>query len=145
MEEFKIRQILYNRLHTHDDLISGIPHKIETDRETVIQRAIEYFTKNSVDISFPAKSYAVALIYAHLLEKHFAKPFFESLSDADLFCGNDLYFKPYTEDADIYDEILKAVPIKKEPYQLPLHLNQVFESHAYFLREFDLPDGVQLF
>ena len=61
----------------------------EWESEKIVQRAIEYPTIQSVKLFYPGKSYAVALIFAKLLELHFNEDFYTALDDPMLLLGND--------------------------------------------------------
>lgn len=138
MKPHKEYQRYYNSLRNYDDSLDHIPYVVENDLQTMIQRVIEYFTTPTETVSYPAKSYAVALIYAHLLEKHFGDDFMASLNDPDLLCGNDLYYKTYAQSSHVYEMIFEHVPINKSNYELPLQLPQVKKTQQYFMLEFNV-------
>lgn len=109
MKQHKFNQINFNLLGSFSDKLEATDYKVVTDTEKVIEGAVLYLTLPTQKIEFPAKSYAVALIYAHLLEIHFNESFYGSLSDAELFCGNDVHFVPYSRSPEIYEEILRQI------------------------------------
>ena len=98
----------------------------------------EYFTIPTEVVSYPAKSFAVALIYAHLLHEHFGEDFKSSIDDPWLLCGNDRYYRTYTQAPHIYELIFEQVGIHKTSYELPYHLPQIVKTVNYFRLEFNL-------
>lgn len=136
MKEYKVFQRHYNLTHHHDDSLESMTHRCDDSTDVIKSEMHKYFTENVEHLIFPAKSYAVALIYAKLIEIHFKTPFFESLSDPDLFCGNDKYFKTYNEIPEIYDDFLRRIPLDRSNYILPKHFQQVATTIGYFYKEF---------
>lgn len=88
----------------HTDALENFD--IVVDHDDLVVPAVAYFTDPQDVLVYPAKSYAVALIYARLLWEHFNEAFFEVLDDPDLLYGNDEYFVPYSQDPTTYDAIL---------------------------------------
>lgn len=145
MKEWKIRQEIYNKLHTEfEDDIKGKPIVEEFEESSVISRALRYFTVEDENWYYPGKSYSVAIIYALLLEKHFNEEFYSALNDPDLLYGLDPYFKTYQESKNIYDEIISKIP---------LGLLENVENHSwnmkktieYFEKEFLLHEETKIF
>ena len=86
-----------------DDI--NLPQK--EDYTNVPQQAIEFF-KNGSELTQPAKSYFVAIVYAKCLEKYFNEDFYTALNYNDLL-PDDKWFKPYSEAKDIYDKIIENI------------------------------------
>lgn len=133
MKEWKVRQHLYHRTAE----ITDVHPFVDLSTDAIVDDVVEYFTiEQGKRLVYPAKSYAVALIYATLLEQHFGEDFFEALSDPLLLYGNDRWFVPYTQARDVYDSVLLRVPreilasIETCPY------SQVRATVAYFKQEF---------
>ncbi len=132
--EYKLRQEMYNNLYQIDDRIGLDGHPWAyciDDDERLVADILEYFT---IEIShvllYPSKSYAVAVIYAKLLNKYFGIPVLEALKDPHLLYDNDRFFVPYRAggSADIYNRVLLQ-PIN---WDLP----QVKTTVNYFMEEF---------
>jgi hypothetical protein len=75
----------------------------------LVENAKQYFLKAEFPLIYPAKSMAVAVIYALLLEETYAINPFDSLKDPDLFLGQDPYFEPYDKHPNEYDQLLEWV------------------------------------
>lgn len=136
MKDFKVRQILYNKLNPHDDFVDEF--KIITDKEMIIDYGIRYFREDLPELIYPSKSYSVAIIYAYLLQKHFNEGFFESLNDPELFCSNDKFFVPYSSDPRTYDAIIKGIDLWSQDFSLNTAIEQVATTIHYFKQEFDV-------
>jgi hypothetical protein len=105
--EHKQYQQLYQQLVTeHTDDFSKMEYVVAPE---IVQNALYYFKGQNFPLIYPAKSYAVAVIYAYLLFKEYGIPIRDSLSDKDLFLGQDEYFVPYHEDVASYEAILKEL------------------------------------
>ncbi|MND25665.1 hypothetical protein D3C81_144550 [compost metagenome] len=75
----------------------------------LVENAKQYFLKAEFPLIYPAKSMAVAVIYALLLEETYAISPLESLRDLDLFLGQDPFFHVYDAHPKEYDELLEWV------------------------------------
>jgi hypothetical protein len=107
MKEWKIRQEIYHRLNKeYTDDLNKVDIKIS---DNVIDDAITHFNTYVKDWIYPAKSYFVAICYAHWISIDFNENFYELLDDEMLLAGNDPYFIKYSLDKETYDEILKNV------------------------------------
>ncbi len=61
---------------------------------------------------YPAKSYAVAYIYALLIEHYFGDDARQVLADPSLLYNNDKHFVPYNETTSaVYDEMFDNVSV----------------------------------
>lgn len=90
----------------HEDDFSNMPivHHPE-----LVNNALHYFREATFPLIYPAKAYAVAIIYATLMEKEYGILARETLNDPELFMGHDEYFVTYGEDPETYDAILKGL------------------------------------
>lgn len=101
---YKDYQRLYNQLVTdHPDDFSNM--QIVEDVE-IVKNALHYFKEATFPLIYPAKSYAVAVIYAVKLNELYGVDIYETLSDSDLFLGQDPFFVTYTQDPESYDRIM---------------------------------------
>ena len=134
MQEWKNRQAIYHRMNTPDDLLSTksiIVREYDADDEDLIDDIIDYFYTPSDLLIYPAKSYAVALIYTQLLVDYFDENFYTVLNDEKLLYGNDSYFVPYHNAKHIYDTVLSHVALS---FENPTP--QVQTTIDYFKEEF---------
>ncbi len=107
MKDWKIKQELYHRLNrTHDDDLKEVEVEIDDD---IVGNAIRYFRESDIGWIYPAKSYAVGIMYAYWLSKDYDEDMYDLLNDKDLLYGNDPHFKPYHEDKETYDKIIQSV------------------------------------
>lgn len=135
MKDYKYNQYTFNLLGRFSDSLATDAILIESNEEDIIRNAVEYLTQEMSILTFPSKSYAVALIYSHLIEQLFAENFWTTLDDKQLFCDNDKYFLTYQESPKIYDAILHKIGGK----QLILKhadLSQIKQTLFYFSEEF---------
>lgn len=123
-------------MNPHDDLVSSIKENFSP--ECIVEEAIAYFKSPRSELVFPAKSYAVAIIYAYLIQKHFNTEFYTSLDDHDLLGGNDKYFVRYSSSKKIYDEIIESVQVFGPDFCLNLQLEQIATTVYYFNLEFGI-------
>lgn len=135
MQNYKVIQKIYNRTTEHTDLIASMVYSINENPDDIVRYAVRYLTETVENLEFPAKSYAVALMYAYYIEKHFHTSFQNSLDDPDLFDGTDRFFIPYQDSKEIYDRILETLP---KPFSPNLKIPQVQKTYDYFLKEFGL-------
>jgi hypothetical protein len=107
MQEHKIRQEIYHRIHReHSDDLAKQDIVLNDD---VIGTAVDYFQRRDLGWIYPGKSYMVAICYARWLSEHWGGNPIEYLLDTELLYGNDPYYVPYSVDTDIYDCILTAI------------------------------------
>lgn len=105
--EYKLYQKLYHELvREHADDFENMEW---VEAPELVQNALNYFRKAEFPLVYPAKSYAVAIIYATLLEQEYDIPLRESLDDSDLFLGHDDFFVVYSKDPTTYEAILKGL------------------------------------
>lgn len=114
MKEWKINQQLYARLMSgrHSDIMH--PEEIVEEGVVRAESGLKYIRDCSFPLYQPSKSRMVAIIYAYLLGQHFNEDFYTVLNDPDLFLGEDPYFKPYSEDIEGYDLLIKTLGPYKE-------------------------------
>lgn len=133
MLDWKINQQVFNLIGTKTDVIGvhishdNVKH-IEGDQVSAIQEQFQ----DLVNIFIPAKSYCVALVYAHELARDYGGTVVDYLSDSELLL-NDKYFVPYTVDPTTYNYFIKntewqstpmAVKIK-DYYRKEIHLEGI--------------------
>ncbi|MFN3453367.1 MAG: hypothetical protein ACK41T_00305 [Pseudobdellovibrio sp.] len=135
MKDYKIKQFIYNKTQVHDDDLDKLDFSVNDDLDFTIQYVVNYLTSDIDELVFPAKSYAVAIIYADMIEKKFSEPFMQSLSDIDLFCGTDKFFKTYEQSKYIYDAILTKIGGQSG---IDYSKKLVKKTVQYFYKEFDL-------
>jgi len=143
LSEHKKRQALYlNIIQKPNDSDKEIIIK-DSGQEELTQEVLNYFLEDTNQLIYPSKSYAVAIIYAHLLYKYFNVDIYESLKDKDLFQGTDKFFSPYNlQTSHIYDKVTHT--LNKENL-LDFEKSTVFQvrsSVVFFVKEFfiDSPD-----
>jgi len=109
VKEWQVRQEVYRRLKdiTKDDL-----NRVEITwaPDTIIPDAIKHFYERVDKWIYPAKSYFVAICYANWIAEDFNETFYDVLSYPNLL-PDDPYFKPYHEDPETYDAIIKEIDI----------------------------------
>ncbi|MAZ47378.1 MAG: hypothetical protein CME65_02375 [Halobacteriovoraceae bacterium] len=139
LKDYKLHQILYHRLNKIEDLIDHIPYQVQSLSGSNLEEKIyNYFTDDHWSIVYPAKSYAVAIIYAKLIEKYFSEDFYSLLSDPELFLGTDKYFVTYQDDCETYDNVLARLKKEKLMDFEANKKSQVKASVNYFYSEFNL-------
>lgn len=100
---WKERRKLSYLMHEFDDV--GLPHSyVKLSDEELIEMVVNFFKTESL-LVYPAKSYFVAIVYAHCLEKYFGENFYKVLNDKELLF-DDKYFIPYEDDKFVYDRII---------------------------------------
>lgn len=129
MKDWKYKQQLYHLTNFSDDHIEEKSYIIQND--DLVKDIIEYFSIQSDVLIYPAKSYAVAIVYAKLLEKYFDEDFYEVLNDPELLYGNDQFFIKYSDDIDVYDEVISKIDLTFKN-----SIPQVRSTISYFEKEF---------
>lgn len=137
MKDYKYKQYTFNLFGSFSDTLHSDSIKIESSNEETIHNAVEYLSQEMPTLTFPSKSYAVALIYSYLIEQLFAEDFWTPLNDQQLFCGNDKYFKTYQDSPEIYDAILLKIG-GKDLLLKHAQLSQIKQTLFYFSEEFDI-------
>ena len=106
-KEYKTYQQLYDLLvEDHPDDFTKMEFVV---KDEIVENALSYFKGQVFPLIYPAKSYAVAIIYATLIHREYGYPVVETLNDPDLFLGQDGYFVPYSADPENYDKLLERV------------------------------------
>ena len=137
MKDYRKNQLIYQKLTKHQDLIENISYRevYESDNE-LVERVVKYFTDSEWKNVFPAKSYAVAIIYAFLIEKYFNEKYNEVLKDINLFVGTDKYFEPLSDtNRDVYRLIIKRLVAGNLLDFEKSKISHVQVSCEYFKRE----------
>jgi len=110
MKEWKIRQFLYHS--TAEDYVDDLnKFDIVYNEDNIVEDAVIHFHQRVDDFLYPAKSYFVAICYAHWIQEEYGDDFYELLNDPELLYGNDPYFKTYDDDKETYDQILEEVEL----------------------------------
>lgn len=147
MKEWQIRHKIFHQVLSHLDMGDDLSKETiieEHDQQSIIKRATEYPRIQTKELYYPGKSYAVAIIFAKLLEIHFGEDFFESLSHEQLLYENDPYFCTYPEDKETYDQIINNFPF--EFITKPSLGSKNFQKTCeYFMKEFLLHDETKIY
>ena len=94
-----------------------------------------YFYEPWNQLIYPAKAFAVALVYAKLIEKYFGTNMYDALKDTDLLLG-DRYFYDYQTQPQIYDTAINVLN-RRELWDFESsNVGQVQSTVEYFKREF---------
>lgn len=142
MKPWKVRQQLTHRLHEHDDLIEDTDVRVwNKDDFRPIDFAHDVFgyfvQEGDGTLHYPQKSYAVAIIYAKLLEKHFGENFIAVLNDPELLLS-DKFFMPYSEDPETYDSVISMLTYWNNWDFESNPISSVQATVRYFKKEFML-------
>ena len=101
--------------------------------ELIVEHAIRYFTTGDSYRCFPGAARAVAICSAYLVSRFFGEDFYSTLDDPNLMNGNDKYFKPYSEDKAIYDEIIAKMPKELDFSNYRMSLTERFITQEYMM------------
>lgn len=136
MKEWKVNQEVFHRTNIPTDWTSD--KKVVVSTHDVVEDIVQYFSVELGDVLiYPAKSYAVALIYSRLLSKYFNEEFYTALNDPMLLFGNDKYFVPYYKDIKTYDQAILRISTIRDAWDVEnSRLSQVQATTAYFKQEF---------
>jgi len=129
MEEWKVRQEIYHRLHNEFDDDLNTKH-IELSKD-IVKDALRYFSERDIGWIYPSKSYMVAICYARWLAKEFGGRPLEYLDDESLLFGNDPYFVTYSNDPKTYNSILNNIG-----WDFDETKGMVPDVRSYFIEEF---------
>lgn len=142
---WKVRSKLYHKLFTeHSDDLRKETIVEEYDKDSIVKRAVEYPVVQTATLYYPGKSYAVAIIFAYLLEKEFGEDFYKVLDDPDLLHGNDPYHVRYSEDKVTYDKIIEKFPFYVFDKQSKGSIN-FWKTYDYFYIEMLLDETTKMF
>jgi hypothetical protein len=148
MKDWHIRHKIFHQVFQGTDMGDDLSKEViieEYQKEKIIQRALEYPSIQTKELYYPGKSYAVAIIFAKLLEIHFSENFYTALNDSLLLYGNDPYFKPYSEDKKTYDRIIELFPFNIIIDDSIECSDNFLKTHTYFLKEFLIHDDTKMF
>lgn len=147
MKDWQIRNQTFKMLFSEADLGDRLENEIVVEdysADQIIEKALAYPKSTAIELYYPAKSYAVAIIFALLLKKEFGEDIYTALSDPFLLNGDDPYFKTYPESKEIYDAILKHFPM-----DCVLNAKQYSENFQktcnYFYMQFLLNDEMKIY
>ena len=118
MKEWKARQSAYHLTASlfKDDLTDV---EINWQPDLVVEFALQHFKEYVDEWIYPAKSYVVAICYAHWLSRDFKEDFFDALNDPELLFNNDPHFVPYWQDKETYDAILAELDFNEKLGMVP--------------------------
>jgi hypothetical protein len=133
MEEWKVRQEIYHRLHSEFDDDLNTKH-IELSKD-IVKDALRYFSERDIGWIYPSKSYMVAICYARWLAKEFGGRPLQYLDDESLLFGNDPYFVTYSNDPKTYNSILNNIG-----WDFDETKGMVPDVRSYFIEEFMIND-----
>jgi hypothetical protein len=147
MKEWQIRNQTFKMLFSDTDLGDRLENEVIVEQylpEQIIEKALEYPRSDAQELYYPAKSYAVAIIFALLLKQEFKEDIYVALSDPYLLNGDDPYFKTYVESKDIYDAILARFPM--DCVLKPDQYSQNFQKTCkYFYMQFLLSNEMKIY
>jgi len=130
MEEWKVRQEVYHRLHKeHSDDLNNIEVTVTED---VVDHAVDYFVNKQKSWFYPSKSYMVAICYSKWLAEHFGGIPEDYLNDSELLYKNDPFFIEYSKDPETYHKILNKI----NGWFFDETSGMVPDVKQYFLKEF---------
>lgn len=102
MEDWKLRQLIFRKFGFKHDVISEFDNPVLTNDQLIA--GIEQQFNDGDSITYPFKSYCVALVYAHNLVEMYGKDTVYYLNE-DLL-PDDPCFCRYDQAKDIYDYFL---------------------------------------
>lgn len=142
MKDWKVRQLLTHKLNKHDDLIENMQvcvwNKDELRPIDFEHDVFLYFVDEGDGIlHYPHKSYAVAIIYASLLEKYFGEQFYDALNDPALLLS-DKFFVTYNEDRTTYNSVISMLTYWDKWDFEANPISSVQATVRYFKKEFVL-------
>lgn len=132
MKDWKIRQEIYHRLNTEFD--DDLKTKDVVISDDIVNNAVRYFKERDIGWIYPAKSYMVGICYARWLSESYGGNPIEYLDEEDLLYRNDPYFKIYSLDKEVYDEILKKIG----NWNFDQYIGMIPDVRSYFEKEFML-------
>lgn len=137
LSDHKFRQKIYLTFNRREKF-ANLPVEVKEDASPpeLVEDIVDYFTRPQDRLVYPAKAYAVAIIYSLLLEKLFALPFQESLGDKDLFQGTDRFYKSAREDRGVYAVALERLDFLTPEWLENCSLPQVRATIECFHQEF---------
>jgi hypothetical protein len=101
MVDWKINQQIFKLLGRKTDILGEHVHDIKDGGTELIEH--QFYDMDTIWV--PAKSYCVALVYAHALSNDFGGTPDIYLRDPELLV-DDKYFVPYDQDSATYDKFL---------------------------------------
>ncbi len=142
---WKIRSKIYHTVFKeYSDNLAKERIIEEFDKESIIKRAVNYCKIQTNELYYPGKSYAVAIVFAYLLEREFGETFLTVLDDPNLLYENDPYFKRYSEDKETYDLIIDQFPFYIFEKQDEGSVN-FWKTFDYFYEEMLLAEHTRIY
>lgn len=102
----QFQEIYASLILDHEDAFAKMPWE---ESPEIVNNALNYFKENKFPLIYPAKSYAVAIIYATLIEQVYGYPLRDTLSDPELFLGQDDFYVTYDQDPVNYETIIEGL------------------------------------
>lgn len=146
MKDWHVHHRIFHQIFKDTDMGDDLSKEIiieEYTDESKIKRALEYPVIQTKELYYPGKSYAVAITFAHLLNKEFDEEFYESLDDGLLLYENDPYFVRYSDDKYVYDQIIKKFPF--HVIETRDCSNNYKKTIEYFYKEMLLHDDTKMY
>lgn len=124
-----------------DYVNEGEQYRVIYKNENIVQDAMDYIYGEPKELIYPAKSYAIAIIYALSLKEEFGGNLFGYLKSTDLLIG-DPHFEPMQDsNFEIYMSIVETLMRDIEDRDWPKRLGTWAKmTHNYFLQEFMLDE-----
>jgi len=142
--DYKLIQKINNlTLQTNDILTND--YTLNEDHQAIVDYATNYLTIETPHLEMPGKSYAVAIIYAYLIEVFFKTKFLTSLSEDDLLGNNDIFYSTFYAKPTIYNDIFSRLKLISPNFQLNTNLSQIKSTLSYFVEEFSLKSTLSEF
>lgn len=141
LREHKLRQKIYLTFNKEERVNKNKTLLIKSEPSEQLPEDLEedifdYFLVAQEKLIYPAKSFAVAIVYAKLLEKYFGIPALESLNDPELFQNTDRFYKTLDECPGVYERSLKRLEERELLDFEASALDQVRTTVSCFHEEF---------
>lgn len=143
--------MLQQAYHAHSDITDYLDDIAEhtpiryvhmVDDELVCD-VVDYLTNECSDLTYPTKSFAVAIVYSTMIELYFGVPKLEALRDAQLLFNNDPCYTPYDDCRDLYDRIFHELSFDNIDVITSM-LPQLVSTRSYFKSEFMIGSDLHL-
>lgn len=108
--------------------------EITYNKKVTSKNVIEYLTNDPL-LTFPLKSFAIAIIYGLLIEKYFKISLYDSLNNKLLLFNNDKFFIPYYKNKKVYKQTISYFGKNNI---LSINSNTVNVISTYWYKEFNI-------
>ena len=137
MKDWQIIQEMYHKLNSeHGDDLNQVDVVF---RVNSLANDVRDYIKLPPEVTgwvYPAKSYVVAICYAHWIAVDFNEDFYDLLDDETLLFGNDPHFAIYSESKEVYDEIIEEFGLPLPNTGVVPHIRKFYLKE--FMRDFDV-------